>query len=115
MQTKELIKALRKAEGSEALRGVYLGQLNAEMICKKAADALAATLWRPNTQKPAKPGISSYEYVDCWIVKDGKVIERPWNCEHECFDDQEYDDWFCNMEDVSAWMPIVKPAPPEAE
>lgn len=42
MQTKELIEALRKAEGSEALRGVYLGQLNAEMICKKAADALEA-------------------------------------------------------------------------
>lgn len=111
MQTKELIKAMRRNvqpsdEDFLNVRGDLL---------KQAADALEATLWRPNTQKPKRPGISSYEYVDCWIVKDGKVIERPWNCEHECFDDQEYDDWFCNMEDVTAWMPIVKPAPPEAE
>ena len=111
MQTKELIAKLRchkhvtQGDGLSALMDT----------CEQAADALEATLWRPNTQKPAKPGTSNYEYVDCWIVKDGKVIERPWNCEHECFDDQEYDDWFCNMEDVSAWMPIVKPTPPEAE
>lgn len=115
MQTKELIEALRAHMDISTNHEAGLIPVATMNMLSQAADALEATLWRPNTQKPVKPGISSYEYVDCWIVKDGKVIARPWNCEHECFDDQEYDDWFCDIEDVSAWMPIVNPAPPEAE
>ena len=36
----DLIARLRKAKGSEILRSVYLGQINAEISCQQAADAL---------------------------------------------------------------------------
>jgi hypothetical protein len=44
---------------------------------------------------PKKPGVESYEYVDCLIFHEGEVKHRPWNCEHRCWDDEECDDFFC--------------------
>lgn len=55
---------------------------------------------------PKKPGLKSYEYVECLIVYKGEVLYRPWNCEHECFDDEEHDDHFCNWEEVTHYMPL---------
>lgn len=44
---------------------------------------------------PMKPGIHSYEHVDCLIFHEGEVKRRPWNCEHRCWDDDEGDDFYC--------------------
>jgi hypothetical protein len=61
---------------------------------------------------PAKPGIRSYEHVDCWIVVKGEVMERPWNCEHQVWDDVHYDDWEFNAHEPSHWMQKLPPLPP---
>ena len=42
---------------------------------------------KPSDRLPEKPGKSSYEYVECLIVRKGEVLMRPWNCEHQCWDD----------------------------
>lgn len=44
---------------------------------------------------PKKPGLSSYEHVDCLIIHEGETKHRPWNCEHRCWDDEEGDDFYC--------------------
>lgn len=61
---------------------------------------------------PRKPGVKSYEYVDCLIYYRGEVLQRPWNCEHLCWDDEHYDDHFCNATEPTHWMPL--PSPPAA-
>lgn len=61
---------------------------------------------------PKKPGLKSYEYVDCLIFHKGEIKKRPWNCEHMCWDDDEYDDFYCNPLEPSHYMPL--PTPPAA-
>lgn len=60
---------------------------------------------------PEKPGKVSYEYVECWIVYKGRVLQRPFNCEHQCFDDMERDDHFCEPHEADWWMPFPEPPP----
>lgn len=71
--------------------------------------------WIKTTDRlPEKPGLEPYEYVDCYIVVDGKVLERPWNCEHECWDDEGYDDFEFEANRPSHWMPKPDwPNPPQ--
>ena len=57
---------------------------------------------------PEKPGLKSYEYVDCLIVVHGEVKLHPWNCEHMCWDDEHYDDWVYDPKTPSHWMPLPK-------
>ncbi len=70
------------------------------------------TWYRPQDQLPKKPGIESYEHVDCLILYKGQLLLRPWNCEHEVFDDEEGDDHFCNAEDVTLWAACSRPPVP---
>ncbi len=58
---------------------------------------------------PEKPGIKDYEYVECLIVVYGRVEWGHWNCEHECWDDDAYDDHRYDAEDPSHWMPLPEP------
>ena len=86
---------------------------------EKLATAATAAAWEwkdPSVELPKKPGKQSYEYVDCLILKKtGDVLFRPWNCEHECFDDEGYDDFYCDASDVKLWCAIVRPAAPEVK
>ena len=59
---------------------------------------------------PKKPGLKSYEYVDCLIFHNGEIKKRPWNCEHLCWDDEEYDDFYCDALEPTYYMRL--PAPP---
>lgn len=61
---------------------------------------------------PKKPGLKSYEYVDCLIFHNGEIKKRPWNCEHLCWDDEEYDDFYCGPMEPSYYM--LLPTPPAA-
>jgi hypothetical protein len=70
------------------------------------------TWYKPQDQLPKKPGIESYEHVDCLILYKGQLLFRPWNCEHEVFDDEEGDDHFCNAEDVTLWAACQRPPVP---
>lgn len=61
---------------------------------------------------PEKPGQKSYEYVDCLIFHKGEIKQRPWNCEHLCWDDEHYDDHYCDPLEPTHWQPL--PAAPKA-
>lgn len=56
---------------------------------------------------PAKPGIESYEYVECLVLYRGDLLLRPWNCEHQVFDDEHHDDFFCEWSEVSAYREVA--------
>ena len=68
--------------------------------------------WTLTIEKPHpdKPGKASYEQIRCLVVHNGEVLIRWWNCEHLCWDDEQADDHFCNVADVTAWM--LAPEPP---
>lgn len=56
---------------------------------------------------PVKPGKSAYEYVECLILRKGEMLCRPWNCEHQVFDDEAQDDFFCEWSEVTAYMDLT--------
>ena len=58
---------------------------------------------------PEKPGVQSYEYVDCLILVKGDLKFRPWNCEHHCWDDEEYDDFAYEATEPSHWCKVTRP------
>ena len=80
-------------------------------------DMEAEKQWIKTTERlPEKPSNKNYEYVDCYIFVDGEVLERPWNCEHECWDDAGYDDFQYSATEPSHWMIANKmPLPPEVD
>lgn len=55
---------------------------------------------------PEKPNKEAYEHVNCIVLYKGDFMFLPWNCEHQCWDRPDYDDWFCNATDPSHWMLI---------
>ena len=80
---------------------------------KQAITALEAMEWVETTDRlPEKPGLNSYEYVDCLILVDGEIKLRPWNCEHLVWDDEHYDDFAYEPTRPTHWKHIT---PPEAE
>lgn len=120
-----IIEALTGRMGKEHYQNILRVGAEHERLCAEriAADEASAALiamrpqWiKPTDRLPTKPGKSDYEYVDCLIVHKGNVKMRPWNCEHKCFDDEEYDDYFCDAREVELWMAVpALPAPPAAE
>lgn len=78
------------------------------LINRYAAQCVAeATPWIATTDRlPKKPGIVGYEHVDCLIVYNGSPMFRPWNCEHNCWDSEDYDDYFCDPTEPTHWMPF---------
>lgn len=58
---------------------------------------------------PQKPGLKPYEYVDCVVLVDGDMRFAPWNCEHECWDDEDYDDFRYEAKKPSHWAEITPP------
>lgn len=62
---------------------------------------------RTKTDMPKKPGKEAYEYVDCLVLYKGDVLCRPWNCEHEVFDDEAHDDHFCEWNEVTAYADLT--------
>lgn len=69
--------------------------------------------WRQPPDHPEKPGMNPYEHVDCLIIYKGDLLLRPWNCEHCCFDDEDGDDFFCQIQDVTTWAIAPLSAPPK--
>ena len=56
---------------------------------------------------PVKPGKAAYEYVECLILRKGDMLCRPWNCEHQVFDDEAQDDFFCEWSEITAYMELT--------
>jgi hypothetical protein len=71
-------------------------------------------VWTSTKDKfPEKPGKARYEQIPCLVVRKGWVELLVWNCEHECWDDAEGDDYECDKFAVSHWMFL--PPPPKLE
>ncbi len=99
--------ALRAAYEVFANRKEPFDLLAIDDLIGDAIKAYEDALWvKPQDALPTKPGKKSYEYVDCLIVHKGEIKMRPWNCEHLCFDDEHYDDFFCDASDVELWRPL---------
>ncbi len=91
--------------------GLTAKKFIAEEKAKVALTAALAAMWQdPKLVLPKKPGLRDYEYVDCLILYKGEVLKRPWNCEHLCWDDEHYDDFFCHPTDPTAWTFLPAPS-----
>ena len=55
---------------------------------------------------PAKPGKKRYEQVPCLVLHQGEILIRQWNCEHLVWDREDGDDFFCQTNEVTHWMPL---------
>jgi hypothetical protein len=55
---------------------------------------------------PEKPGLSSYEYVQCLIVVNGEWEIGNWNCEHLVWDDEECDDFKYEPTQPTHWAKL---------
>jgi len=54
------------------------------------------------------------QHIDCYIFMRNKVIERPWNIHHDCWDDRDYDDFEFDATEPSHWMMATQlPGPPK--
>lgn len=54
-----------------------------------------------------------YSQVPCLVYHRGEVKILVFNHEHTVWDQEDYDDYYCDIGDVSHWMPL--PAPPTAD
>ncbi|MDO8983002.1 hypothetical protein [Cypionkella sp.] len=64
---------------------------------------------------PIKPGKSSYEQICCLIYVNGAYEVAVWNCEHDCWDDAEGDDFRYHPKQPRCWMPLDAPPPTPQE
>lgn len=62
---------------------------------------------------PKKPDKLDYEQIDCLIVHKGDILHRMWNCEHNVWDGDDGDDFFCDAMEPSHWMEIRWPSDPD--
>jgi len=57
---------------------------------------------RPVSELPAGDNFSGH--IECIIKhKTQGLLIRPWNMYHVCFDDPDYDDHFCDADQVEWW------------
>lgn len=85
------------------------GSQAAAQVIREYLDAQEAKWVHPKTKAdmPKKPGKANYEYVECLVLYKGDLLARPWNCEHEVFDDEDQDDFFCEWSDITAYMDLT--------
>lgn len=62
------------------------------------------------TDLPKKPGLRSYEQIDCIIMHKGEMKFRVWNCEHGVWDDSEGDDFYCGPLEPTHYFVLMPPA-----
>lgn len=121
----ELLKNDKRAGGMEY--SIYSG---VEYVKRSEVIGLEAEYWESQKEIaelkkqrewiPVSEGLPEKErnepdHVLCWIRHQGETLIRPYNTLHKCFDDVDYDDHFCNVEDVSHYIVIESPKPPKEQ
>ncbi len=61
-------------------------------------------------KQPERQPNVRYSQVPCLVYYNGQVMILQFNHEHECWDDEDGDDYCCDIESVEYWMPL--PTPP---
>lgn len=68
---------------------------------------------------PEKPGLKSYEQIPCLVKLNGDFAILVWNCEHNCWDDEDGDDYECDPLAVTCYVPLSEVAktiqPPQTQ
>jgi hypothetical protein len=87
---------------------------NKKSFISGAKWALQQQRWiSPKDKLPGKPGISTYEHVPCLVKYKGCITILSWNCEENCWDTEDGDDYKCDPEGVDWYMPLSSiPEPP---
>ena len=63
---------------------------------------------------PPKPGKLPYEQIPCLAIRKGEMHLLMWNCEHNCWDEQDGDDYMFDPLDVDYYIPLTEiPTPNE--
>lgn len=76
-------------------------------------------VWYPKTMIPPRQENVSYSQVWCLCYYKGEQRILAFNHEHMVWDREDGDDYFCAINEVSAWMPLPEnpvlplPNPPE--
>jgi len=66
--------------------------------------------WIPCKERlPERQENTRYSQVPCLVFKNNQVFMLVFNHEHECWDDESGDDYYCDIYDVSHWMPLPEP------
>lgn len=47
-----------------------------------------------------------YSQVPCLVYFRGQITILQFNHEHQCWDDEDGDDYCCDIESVDFWMPL---------
>lgn len=64
---------------------------------------------------PAKPGKANYEHVYCLVItKAGRIKILAWNCEENCWDDEQGDDYACEPEGVTHYVILSELSTPQS-
>lgn len=58
---------------------------------------------------PKKPGLASYEHVECLIWLKHGAERVMWNCEHGVWDGEDGDDFFCGPLEPTHYLIITAP------
>lgn len=95
-----------------------LGMLEQLAATQKALDsAVKARQWISTKERLPTRFDNSNDYcqIDCLVVQRDCIKHLVWNCEHNCWDDDSGDDWYCEPMAVEYWQPFPElPTPPEA-
>ena len=59
-------------------------------------------------QKPEREEGKNYSNPKVIVWYRGEVTMLCFNHEHECWDDEDGDDYCCDIENVEFWMPLPK-------
>lgn len=54
---------------------------------------------------PKQIGNKPRETIPCLVIYKGDILLRFWNFHYTCWDSEDKDDFFCNRDQVSHWMP----------
>lgn len=46
------------------------------------------------------------DHVHCLVVRRGDICHLAWNVYHVCWDDADMDDYFCDLLDVTHYLPL---------
>jgi hypothetical protein len=63
--------------------------------------------WIKTSESLPKRNINvKYSQVPCLVYFKGQITILQFNHEHQCWDDEDGDDYCCDIESVDFWMPL---------
>ena len=94
------------SDGIAAEAASALGAVKARARKEAVSHAIAWT--NTSDSLPQKPGVRDYEQIECLIrMPNGDIVIAMWNCEHECWDDADGDDYRFDPTTPTHWLAMT--------